>query len=517
MWSTVRVLRRPILRQQGLRRLSNAPQVEGTTKDNAEIDTEEAIKPFDAIPGRPQGLREFIRMFIKLKQGALRKPWEIVEEDRALFGPIYKSGFGVYKVVSVFDPKDIETLLRHEGKHPYRPDLVPWLAYREYRGYPKGVLLLHGPEWLRNRSALNQRMLRPKVISGHAGTINEVVDDMIRRLKLKSSQGSDLVVNDLESDLFKYALDGAGSVLFDQRLRLLDDKLHPDAETFINSVHTVFKEFVSLVIVPPKLQKMLNTKSWRKHTEAWDFIFSHAKKLVEAKMEKVTKTLEKEDFEEGEADFITYLVSQGKISTEEIYANITEMLSAAIDTTSNALKWSLYEVARQPEVQERFYEEIKSVLSGREVPTADDIAKMPYLKGVVKETLRLYPACLSFTRILDHDIVIRGYRIPAKQPISCQTFIICRDPKIFEDPLKFKPERWLRTGKSDINVFASLPFGFGPRMCLGRRLAELELHLLLIRIIQTFRLESLNDVEPVFTTLVTPNEPLRLKFTQREL
>ncbi|XP_077994890.1 1,25-dihydroxyvitamin D(3) 24-hydroxylase, mitochondrial-like [Glandiceps talaboti] len=516
--STINILRRSslFLHRPGYRCLASTKQNVNDTPSQER--TIEEVKPYDAIPGPPGGIPGFVLgVYQAVLKGGMRKPWKMLEELRDQYGPITKSGFGAFLTVGLYDPKDVAQVLRHEGKYPRRLEFIPWVAYREHRGRSKGVLLIDGAEWHRNRSALSKRMLRPKVVAGYEGTVNSVVTDLVDRLKRKTEARDDFVIEDLENDLFKYAMDAAGSVLFDQRLNLLDDRLHPEAEAFIRSVHVIFEEFMYLMMFPIKYHKMFNTKHWRRHNEAWDIIFDHAEKLIDEKMTKISERLKNEDVTEDEADFLTYLVLQGKINTEEIYANTTELLAAAVDTTSNTTLWSLYELANNPEIQQRLFEEIESVVPPGVTPNLSHLNQMPYLKSVVKETLRLYPAALSVARRLDHDIVIRGYNIPAGEVISCQVVTMCRDPSIFEDPMTFKPERWfaLREDSDSLHAFAALVFGFGPRMCLGRRLAELEMHLLLARICRTFKLENTKTIEPVLTSLITPSEPTRIKFTPR--
>ncbi|XP_070566065.1 1,25-dihydroxyvitamin D(3) 24-hydroxylase, mitochondrial-like [Ptychodera flava] len=520
MRSSGDIIRRAVLstnRLHGARSSSLAQAQLDRSDADGTAQSHDNIKPFDAIPGPPSGVLGFILGFYNnWKVDGFRRPWQGIAAGRDLYGPIFKSGLGVFKAVNLFDPRDVEKVLRQEGKYPRRLEFTPWVAYREHRGHSRGVLLFDGADWHRHRSALSKRMLRPKAVSAYTDTVNEVVTDLVTRFRRKGNEANNYVISDIENDLFKYAMDAAGSVLFDSRLSLLDDNLHPEAEAFIRSVHVIFEEFIYLIIVPIKYHKMFNTKSWRNHTEAWDCIFSHAKKLIDAKLEKVKAMLESDAVTEEEADFITYLVLQGKIDTGEIYANMTELLAAAVDTTSNSTLWCLYELARHPEVQEKLFEEIERVIPEGEVPNTTHINKMPYLKASIKETLRIYPPAISVSRRLDHDVVVRGYNIPAEELINLQVMHMCRDPSIFTEPMKFMPERWSRQ-ENDVHAFAALPFGFGPRMCLGRRLAELEMHLLVARIIKNFRLENLKEVEPVMTSLITPSEPTRLRFIPRDL
>ena len=114
---------------------------------------------------------------------------------------------------------------------------------------------------------------------------------------------------------------------------------------------------------------------------------------------------------------------------------------------------------------------------------------MSYLKAWLRETLRLYPVLSAIPRRPKEDIILGGYHIPGgTAQVEFLVHQMGRDESIFEDAEAFKPERWLRnkdiTLIESAEAFASLPFGFGTRMCLGRRIAELELHLLMARIVQ---------------------------------
>lgn len=101
--------------------------------------------------------------------------------------------------------------------------------------------------------------------------------------------------------------------------------------------------------------------------------------------------------------------------------------------------------------------------------------------------------------------------------IRVPLYVMGRDPALFDDPLEYKPDRWLRddTNKSHYHAFASQPFGFGTRMCLGRRVAELEMHLLLSRVSQNVWLESLNEVKPTSISLLVPDREVKLRFIDR--
>lgn len=101
--------------------------------------------------------------------------------------------------------------------------------------------------------------------------------------------------------------------------------------------------------------------------------------------------------------------------------------------------------------------------------------------------------------------------------IRMPLYVMSRDPETYDDPLQYKPERWLRGDalRSPYHAFASLHFGFGPRMCIGRRVAELEMHLFVTQVSQNFWVESLNEVQPMITSLLGPDKTVELRFIDR--
>ena len=187
------------------------------------------------------------------------------------------------------------------------------------------------------------------------------------------------------------------------------------------------------------------------------------------------------------------------------------------------MQWVLYMMAKNPDKQDILRQEVLSVLGDTTLATPRTLAQMPYLKAWVRETLRLYPF-VAIPREPTEDIVLSGYLIPGgTAQVNFLVFGMGRDEEVFENAEAFKPERWLRK-KDGIptdtdEAFSSIPFGFGTRMCVGRRIAELELHLLLARIVQQFEISYPPDAENVeyFSRGVTvPDRPVRVKFIDRQ-
>lgn len=183
--------------------------------------------------------------------------------------------------------------------------------------------------------------------------------------------------------------------------------------------------------------------------------------------------------------------------------------------TSNTTLWWLYNLARFPEVQEKLYQDLESVLGNDEEVTPEHLTKLPYLKACLKESMRLTPSITVLARFLDEDVVLSGYQVPAKTLVLMDLYAASRSEKYFKDPLEFKPERWLRESK-EVHSFSHLQFAFGPRMCLGRRVAELEMYVLICKLLRRFRLEYHHGPLELRQKLFTvPDKPVKIKFVDR--
>jgi cytochrome P450 len=475
---------------------------------------EKSLQDLDGPSGWPL-VGNFLMYLKKENRGKMH---EVQIDLHKQYGSMFKERLGTETQVKLGDPELIEQVLRNQGRYPLRPSFNSWKIYRDVSGESYGILTSEYEAWQRVRSVLSQRLLKPKMIADYDRVMNEVVDDMVRRVvNIRDSQGHEFLTKELPNELYKWALESIGTVLFETRMGCLnDDNLPPIVQQFIDSTAEMMSTSLQ-VMIGEEIHRKWNTPMWRRHSRAWDTLFGIAKSYIDERLEKIRVEIESNPdthSEEERTEFLTYLLSSKKLSIREIYANVTECMLGGIDTTSNTLCFALHLLATTPHAQERLHEEVHQVLGDR-VATSEDLKNMPYLKCVVKETLRLYPVVTMNVRVLDEDIYLHGYRIPKKTMFVLNHYAACRNEEIFEQPNEFMPERWDREEGHKIHAFASLPFGYGIRSCVGRRIAELELYLAIARMSQKFEIHPHEGgkFDAQLRTMLTPGTagvPVRL-------
>ena len=159
---------------------------------------------------------------------------------------------------------------------------------------------------------------------------------------------------------------------------------------------------------------------------------------------------------------------------------------AGNETTGCGLAWTLYEIARHPHVRDRLAAELDGVLGGR-APDAADLARLPYLRQVVNESLRLHPPVPMTPREPVHDVEIGGYRVPAGSTVFMSQYTVHHDPAYWPDPDVFDPDRF-DPGRPAPGQYTFFPFSGGPRRCVGAPLAEIEMQVAVAMIVQRYRL-----------------------------
>ncbi len=217
--------------------------------------------------------------------------------------------------------------------------------------------------------------------------------------------------------------------------------------------------------------------------------------------------------DDDNADLLTVLVRAPGMSDDLIRDQILTMLIAGHDTSTALLAWVLHLFGAHPDVLARVQDEIDAELGG-EAPTAAALARLAYLDMVIKETLRLYPPIHVGNRIAAEDMTINGYELQAGDRVMASIYLTQRDGHHWDEPKAFKPERFAPGERHP--AFTYVPFGAGPRTCIGAAFAQIEAKVVLARILQQFTLESEGrKVHPYMGATLEPHPGVFLRVHRR--
>ena len=201
-----------------------------------------------------------------------------------------------------------------------------------------------------------------------------------------------------------------------------------------------------------------------------------------------------------------------RLSAAQIMDHLLTLFVAGHETLANALTWACYLLAQQPQVTSKLLSELDEQLGGQP-PSPADLERLPYLEQVVKEVLRIYPPAASLSRIVREPFDWKGYAFQAGDIVMYSPYVSHRMPEQFSDPEVFRPERFDPVSGEKHPPGAFIPFGAGPRTCLGAPFAMMELKTVLAMILQRFRLALVPNqrVEATVRTTLQPRYGLLMR------
>ncbi len=207
------------------------------------------------------------------------------------------------------------------------------------------------------------------------------------------------------------------------------------------------------------------------------------------------------------------------MTDKQLRDEVVTLVLAGHETTANGLTWAWYLLSQNPAIEAKLHDEVDRVLGGR-LPTLDDLRQLEYTDMVFKEAVRLYPPIPTFGRQSLVPVTLGGYTLPAGAVILISPHIVHRDSRWWDDPETFKPERFAKDNEQLIAKYAYLPFGGGPRICIGNSFAQMEAVLLLATMARQYRLR-LNPVDqevvPQPTLTLRPRHHLMMRVDKRTL
>jgi cytochrome P450 len=223
-------------------------------------------------------------------------------------------------------------------------------------------------------------------------------------------------------------------------------------------------------------------------------LFRRSKAYVDATLLEMIQ--QRRESGEDKGDLLSMLLAAqdeqgGGMDDAQLLDEVITLFAAGHETTSNALMWTWYLLSTHPDVMQRLRAEVTAVLGERN-PTLTDLGNLPFVEMVIKEAMRLYPPVYSLNgRMANEDVEILGERIPKNSYVMVSPYGMHHDPRFFADPERFDPERFSAENEPAIPKYAYIPFGAGPRVCIGNNFAMMEAQLILATMARQLSLEIL--------------------------
>ncbi|MUW15009.1 cytochrome P450 [Halorubrum sp. CBA1125] len=415
-------------------------------------------------------------------------PLSFYEEVAREYGPIARYKLGGTEFYQLSDPELVERVLVHQNDkfrkgEEYRRILNPVIG--------NGLLISEGEFWRQQRHQM-QPAFHPEALADYA----PIIVDYTRRLL---ADWRDDTVRDIHADMMQLTVEIIAKTLFDVDIR--------DYEANIaDALEAVMDRSEKRLERPIDIPDSVPTPGNRRYKRALSALYAIATEIVEAHDvdgdDVVSRLLRAKSQVEG-------------LDDEQIQDEVVTLLLAGHETTALALTYTLYLLATNPEQADRLGAELDENVNGGP-PSRDVIEDLPYTKRTIREGMRVYPPVQSVIREATEPVELGGYEFAEGTAVTVQQWVLHRDPRFYERPDAFRPERWSEEFRDSLPRFAYFPFGGGPRRCIGENFAKLEARLVLATIAQECEFEAVTDelsLSPSIT--LRPDGAVKLRVRRR--
>src|SRR5271163_1492860 len=362
----------------------------------------------------------------------------------------------------------------------------------------QGLLISEGDFWRRQR-----RLAQPAF---HRTRIAEYGSTMVECANMHMRRWHDGEVRDIAQEMMAMTLDIAVRTLFGTTLSV-------QAEAVGESLGFLMRYSMRKARSPIKVPENWPTPRNRRAERETQFLDSLVYGII--------KERQAEGNTNRHNDLLALLMGAmdedgTQMTPKQLRDETMTLFMAGHETTALTLSWTWYMLSENPAAEARLHEELQRVLGGR-APEVADLERLPYLRAVVSEVLRLYPAAYILARTSIAPCTIGGYDFPTGSTIIMAQWVMHRDARYFDDPEAFRPERWLDGLEDRLPAGAYFPFGDGPRRCIGQNFALMEALLVIATVAQKFQLQLVPGQKIVPEALVTlrPRNGIRMRIDAR--
>ena len=426
---------------------------------------------------------------------AWRDPLDLMVRTQRTYGDVARLKFGHWSYYPIHDPADVHHVLVENYK-----------AYTKSRNYSglklvvgSGLITSEGEFW-RGQRKLAQPAFHKQRLAAFA---DAMVKDTASMLDRWAESGPTL---DVHEEMTRLTLRIVGRTLFSTDV---DGEAQSIGAALTLAIKWANEYVESVVRLPPWVPTPHNVRFGRAKKTLDDLVF----RIIASRRESG----------EDPGDLLSMLMAardeetRAGMTDQQLRDEVMTLVLAGHETTANALSWAFYLLSRHPDVMRRLKGEVDRVLGDR-APTLADVPALAYTKMVVEESMRLYPPVWIFERQAQEDDVIGGYAIPKGSIVSVCPWSIHRSTKLWDNPEGFDPERFAPAAVAARPKFAYLPFGGGPRMCIGNAFAMMEAQIIVAMVAQRYALELVPGHPIVPDPLVTlrPRHGVRMTLRPAE-
>ena len=404
------------------------------------------------------------------------------------------AGMRVLKFKSIFinHPDAIEDVLVTNARKFTKGKVLR--ANRHVFG--EGLLTSEGEFWLRQRRLAQPAFHRARIAS-YAATMVEYTQRLLEDWR-------DVEERDAHKEMMRLTLQIVGKTLFDADVERDAREVGKSLELLLE----IGADFRRTILIPHWVPTPTNLR---------------VKREV-AQIEKILYRIIAERRASGRdaGDLLSMLLAAqdedgSRMTDKQLRDETITLFLAGHETTASTLSWTWWLLAQNPAVEAKLHAELDSILGGRP-PSFDDLPKLAYTGHVITESLRLYPAAWGMARLAAEDHEVAGYTVKKGMGVAMAQWVVHRDPRWYDAPEKFLPERWEGDLLKRLPRFAYFPFGGGPRQCIGNSFALMEAALLLATIAQKFRLRLVanHPVVPLASITLRPRHGVRVLLESRQ-